>query len=104
MHTQATSRLIGPVYDLKLTKTKTGRDLITFTMKTWRQSRNGEDKVCWWKVIAYEGSARTLSRHMHDGRVLVVDGHMDLFNESGSEKFQIITEKFYFLGWDGKLE
>lgn len=104
METQANSRLIGPCYDFNLSQTKTGRDLLVFTLKSWRKSRQGEDKVCWWRVVAYEGNARVLHKYLHNGRVVVVDGHMDLYNDNGQEKFQIIMEKFYFLGWENKDE
>jgi single-stranded DNA-binding protein len=98
METQASSRLIGPVYDMKLSQTKSGRDLLIFKLKTWRKSRSGDEKVCWFRIAAYEGNARVLTRHLHNGKILVVDGFMDLYKDDGVEKFQVIMERFFFLG------
>jgi hypothetical protein len=100
MHTKATSQVIGPVYNLVMSKTATGRDLLKFTIKTWRASRNGHDKVCWWNVIAYEGNARCIHQYVKEnGRMIVIDGHMDLFavDSESPLTFQIIVEKFYFI-------
>jgi YD repeat-containing protein len=96
----AKATLLGPVYDLQPGKTKSDKAMLTFSVKTWRPQGEGrEDKKNWFRVVAYDGAARVLSEHLRDGKILYLDGKLDMYRDKeGIERLQIILETFSFVG------
>lgn len=92
--------LSGPVYDLSPGKTNSGNDILTFKVKTWRgKGRGHDDKVCFFKVVAYGGNAVVLSEHLVNGKMITVFGTPDLYKDrEGVEHFQVIMINFSFHG------
>jgi single-stranded DNA-binding protein len=98
MDTSANTTLIGPVYEMQRSQTKTGKDILTMKMKVWRKNQDGSEKVCWFRIVTYAGSAAFLADKLKDGTVLVVEGVLDLYNDNGQEKFQVLMRKSHFFG------
>jgi single-stranded DNA-binding protein len=97
--------LVGPVYQVKTIETQSGKDMITFTVKTWRPGRKkedgsrGDDIKSWHNVVAYGGAARVLREHLTDGKVLYVEGVIDYYKDKNDVlRVQIILENFTFTG------
>jgi single-strand DNA-binding protein len=97
--------LLGPVYQIKSIETKTGKDMIAFTLKTWRpmgkleDGTKREDKKSWHKVVAYGNAAKVLTQYLEDGKIIYLEGSVDYYKDKDSvERTQIVLESFSFVG------
>lgn len=93
--------LLGFVYQIKEIPTKTGKEMLTFTVKTWRSGgkdeagNKKEDKKSWHKVVAYSNNAKVLKQHLTDGKIIYIDGTLDYYKDSnGVDRTQVIVETF----------
>lgn len=90
--------LIGPCYQIRSITTKSGKDMIAFTLKTWQKSGDSERKA-WHDVVAYSGAAKVLTANLKEGEHLFIEGRIDQYKDSeGTNRSQIIAEEFKFLG------
>lgn len=97
--------LVGPVYQIKKLETRTGKDMLVFTLKTWRPTGKNEDgskkddKVQWHNVVAYSGAAKVLEQYLQDGKCLYVEGALDYYKDSNDVlRTQVVLEEFSFTG------
>lgn len=97
--------LVGPVYQIKKIETRSGKDMLVFTLKTWRPMGKNEDgtkkddKVAWHKVAAYAGASKVLGQYLTEGKCLYIEGSIDYYKDSNDvERTQIVVEEFTFIG------
>jgi len=97
--------LLGPAYQIKSIPTRSGKAMLSFTIKTWRpagKNQDGskkEDIKAWHNVVAYGGAAEVLERYLVDGKVIYVEGTVDYYKDKdGVNRTQIILESFSFVG------
>lgn len=90
--------LIGPCYQIKSIVTKTGKDMIVFTLKTWHKAGE-EERKAWHNIVAYSGAAKVLAANLKEGEHLFIEGRIDQYRDNeGNNRSQIIAEEFKFLG------
>jgi single stranded DNA-binding protein len=99
--------LLGPVYQIKKIETKSGKDMVAFTLKTWRSAGKNEDgtrkedKKSWHKIVSYGSAATVLEKYLEDGKVIYLEGLMDYYKDKdGIERSQVILESFSFISGD----
>lgn len=91
--------LLGAAHELVMYETKSGKAMLKFKLKVWRQQGDYPDKVCFLPIVAYSSSAQVLFEHVTDGEIVYLDCQIDTFKDKfGDEQFQFIVEKFSFLG------
>ena len=102
--------LLGPVYQIKKIETRSGKDMVAFTLKTWRpmgKNEDGtkkEDKKSWHKVVAYGNAAKVLTQYLEDGKIIYLEGLVDYYKDKESvERTQIVLESFSFVGDSQKI-
>ena len=92
--------LLGAVYKIENLKTKTGNDMCTFTLRTWRKAgKDKPDKVNFFRCVSYSGAAEVLGKYLFDKKVVYIEGTPDLYKDKdGNERFQVIVNEFSFIG------
>jgi len=96
--------LLGPVYQIKKIETKSGKDMIAFTLKTWRpmgKNEDGtrkEDKKTWHKIVSYGAAANVLEKYLKDGKIIYIEGVLDYYKDKDNiERTQVVLEEFSFM-------
>lgn len=97
--------LLGPVYNITSVPTKSGKAMLSFTLKTWRpggkdsHGNKREDKKAWHNVVAYGGAAEVLEKYLEDGKIIYIEGTVDYYQDkNGVNRTQIVLENFSFVG------
>lgn len=93
------THFVGAAYKKKLVETKNGKSMLSFTLRTWRPTKSGIDKVCFFDVVAYAAAAEVLNRYLYDGKVIYLDCTADQYKtQDGEIKIQFIVNEFSFMG------
>jgi single-stranded DNA-binding protein len=89
--------LLGPCFNIRPIITKTGKEIVTFTLKTWIKSGESERK-CFHNMIAYSGAATVLKNNLQEGEFLYVEGRADQYKDKDEiQRSQVIVEEFKFV-------
>jgi single-stranded DNA-binding protein len=95
--------LLGPVYQIKEIPTKSGKEMLAFSLKTWRsggkdeEGNKKEDKKSWHKIIAYSDNAKILKQYLVDGKIVYLEGTLDYYKDKdGLDRTQVILNFFSF--------
>jgi len=95
METIANATFLGPVGNLKEEKTKTGKPMLSFTLKTVKEI-NGQKVALYHTIVAYSASAEAMRKYLHDGKVVFVDCDISK-SISPEERYQFVVKRFSFL-------
>jgi single-stranded DNA-binding protein len=89
--------LLGPCFNIKPITTKGGKEMVSFTLKTWIKSGETERK-CYHNCVAYSGAATVLVNNLQDGEFLYLEGRFDQYKDKdNNSRSQIIVEEFKFV-------
>jgi single-stranded DNA-binding protein len=89
--------LLGPCFNIKPITTNSGKEMVSFNLKTWVKSGETERK-CYHNCVAYSGAATVLINNLQDGEFLYVEGRIDQFKDSHDNyRSQVIIEEFKFV-------
>ena len=91
--------LVGATYNMKMIETKSGKPMLKFSLKVWRPTKDGKDKVSFLPIVAYSSAATILGKYLDEGKLIYLDCAIDVYkDQNGNERFQFIVEQFSFLG------
>jgi single-strand DNA-binding protein len=93
-----TLTLMGKVYSIKPAKTKSDKEMVFFTIATWkRQGEGKEDKAQFHNCVAYGKLAEIIINNVEEKRNLYVEGELDYYEKEGVKHSQVIISRFEFI-------
>jgi single-stranded DNA-binding protein len=92
MQAVAKAQFLGPINNIQKHETKTGKTMITFSIKTWKK----DGPSLFHSIVAYSGSADAILKYLQDGSVLYCDCDITKSFTAESEKYQFVLREFSF--------
>lgn len=91
--TISTAIFIGIACNIKEEKTKTGKPMLTFTLKAIKEI-HGQKVPVYHNIVAYADAALAMSKYLHDGSWVYLDCDISKLI-SKEEKYQFVVKRFF---------
>ena len=92
---------LGSDPELRTTPTGTEVATVNIAVDRDRKDQNGERQSDWVTIVAWKGTAKFLSQYFQKGRVVIVDGRLQMRNWTDKEgnkrtSAEVVAENIYF--------
>lgn len=92
---------LGADPELRTTPTGTEVATVNIAVDRDRKDQNGERQSDWVTVVAWKGTAKFLSQYFQKGRIVIVDGRLQMRNwmdKDGNKRTsaEVVAENIYF--------